>query len=132
MKAGAGCLITTLIFCIFMGVFAVSMGLGAVVPRLNLVAKPLVCPDGEMEFETDVRRRKNFASAGDHTHFSATAFCVDSDGDEREELGMFPMVLYSGLVYGLALFLLAFIALKVLGGRVTVQQQPGPRPPGQP
>ncbi len=42
------------IWSIFMGVTAVSYGLGALYPPLNKIAQPFVCPNGQMVFEEAV------------------------------------------------------------------------------
>ncbi len=94
------------VFCVFMGITAVSMGLGAAYPPINRVAGPLVCPDGEMEFE---QRTRNPLPG--RTYLSAHATCVDSRTGAREELGQFPMSLYSGLCYGTGMFVLLAIPI---------------------
>src|SRR5258706_355639 len=39
------------IWCIFMGVTAISIGLGALFTPMNLIAKPFVCPNGQMTYD---------------------------------------------------------------------------------
>ncbi len=41
-------LIVTFVFCVFMGITAISMGVGALVPSINQIAAPVVCPGGEL------------------------------------------------------------------------------------
>jgi hypothetical protein len=91
---------------IFMGVTAISIGFGALFPSMNRVAKPLVCPRGEMELETQVYRPYPGS-----TITTLTWYCIDQETGERTELGLFPMSLYAGVFYGLLLF-----AAIVLGG----------------
>jgi hypothetical protein len=107
-----GCLVIVLVFCLFMGVTAISMGVGAVVPAVNEITKPLVCPDGTMTSEVHSRRSRTKAR---QTIITRTWYCVDGSGS-RTELGLFPMALYSGTVWGLALFV-PLLALMALRGR---------------
>lgn len=95
-------LIVTLVFCLFMGVTAISMGLGTAFPAINQVAAPLVCPDGTMEME-----RQLYKPYPGKNVYTSTWFCVEPAGKTR--LGMFPMVLYAGSVYGLGLFFLLLL-----------------------
>ncbi len=90
-------LVVTLIFCVFMGVTAISMGLGTAFPSINRIASPLVCPAGSMEVEEHLYKPYPGKNV-----YTTTWYCVESDS--KTKLGMFPMVLYAGSVYGLGLF----------------------------
>jgi hypothetical protein len=93
---GCGCL--GLIFCLFMGVTAISMGVGAAYPPINLIAKPLVCADGEMTYQQSSRN-----PLPGRTYLSASWTCVEPSG-VATPIEMFPLSLYSGAFYGLLLF----------------------------
>ncbi len=49
MSLKAGTLVVILIWFLFMGVTAISIGFGAAFPPLNLIAKPFVYPAGKMD-----------------------------------------------------------------------------------
>lgn len=87
------------IWCLFMGVTAISIGFGAVFPSMNRIAKPFVCPRGEMQLET-----QNYYPSPVETVKTLTWHCVDNTTREKVELGLFPMSLYAGVIYGLLLF----------------------------
>jgi hypothetical protein len=111
MGSRPGTLLVLLVFCLFMGVTAIAMGLGAAIPSINHVARPLVCPNGTMEVEGQVYR-----PYPGKTVVSQTWYCADSQSSARTKIGMFPMVLYSGTVYGLALFGLLFLLITLRRG----------------
>ncbi len=92
-------IITTFAWCIFMGIVAISIGFGAIFPSINRITKPFVCPNGEMELETQVYRPSPV-----ETVTTIMWYCVDSQTGERTALGIFPMSLYAGTIYGLPLF----------------------------
>src|SRR5512147_767468 len=87
------------IWSIFMGITAISIGFGAMFPSMNRIAKPFICPRGEMELETQTYRPYPGS-----TITTLTWYCVDQETGERTELGIFPMSLYAGVIYGLLLF----------------------------
>ncbi|MCC6569735.1 MAG: SHOCT domain-containing protein [Anaerolineales bacterium] len=88
------------IWCLFMGVTAISIGFGAVFPSVNRIAKPFVCPRGEMQLAT-----QEYNPSPVETVTTLTWYCVDNVTGEKVELGLFPMSLYAGLIYGFLLFL---------------------------
>ncbi|HNQ95096.1 MAG TPA: SHOCT domain-containing protein [Anaerolineales bacterium] len=88
------------IWCLFMGVTGISIGFGAIFPSVNRIAKPFVCPRGEMQLET-----QEYNPSPVETVKTLTWYCVDNTTGERVELGLFPMSLYAGLIYGFLLFL---------------------------
>ena len=95
------------IWCLFMGVTAISIGFGAVFPSMNRIAKPFICANGEMELETQTYR-----PYPGNTTTTLTWYCVDASGN-RKELGIFPMSLYAGLIYGLILFIVVFLFMYI-------------------
>lgn len=99
MKIKGLSLFWVFIWSIFMGVTAISIGFGAVFPSMNRIAKPFICPRGEMELETQTYR-----PYPGQTITTLTWYCTDQETGNRTELGIFPMSLYAGVIYGLLLF----------------------------
>ena len=97
-------LVVALLFCLFMGVTAVSLGLGAAFPGINLVAKPLVCPDGELSHRTSTTN-----PLPGRTYVQASYTCVDRAGN-AEPISTFAVALVAGSLYGLAMYA-GFLAL---------------------
>jgi hypothetical protein len=112
MKFKASTLVIILFWSLFMGVTAISIGFGAVFPSMNKIAKPFVCPRGEMEVETQTYR----PSPGT-TVTTLTWYCVDAASGEKKELGIFPMTLYAGLIYGFILFVVIFLFMFIRSNR---------------
>ena len=48
-KSTIGSLIGVFVWSIFMGVTAISIGLGTLLPQINYIAKPLACPTGQLK-----------------------------------------------------------------------------------
>jgi len=96
--------IMVLVWSIFMGVTAISIGVGAAFPPLNIIAKPFVCPNGQMIYNTDT-----FSTAPGTTYTEIGWYCVDSRSETKQTLDIFPMVLYSGFFYGLLVFAAALV-----------------------
>jgi len=92
-------LIAIFFWCVFMGVTAISIGVGAMFPPLNLIAKPFVCPNGEMTFQQSVSN-----PLPGTTYTTNTWYCVDQQAEQATELGIFPLSLYAGTIYGVLLF----------------------------
>lgn len=108
----------SLLSCLFTGVIIIAIGLGSVFPPIERVSKPFVCPNGEMEYEQQVYRPTPV-----ETVTTTTWYCVEQSTGARRELGVFPMSLYAGAVYGLLLFPLSLIGLGTLGRRAAVDLQ---------
>jgi hypothetical protein len=102
-----------------MGVTAISIGFGALFPSLNRISKPFICPRGEMELET-----QEYRPSPVETVTTLTWYCVDQSTGKRTELGIFPMSLYAGLIYGFLLFIVVVIVMEVLANRSPVNVQP--------
>lgn len=80
---------------IFIGVVGISIGLGALYPPLNYVAKPFVCPSGQMTFEKQVNQ-----AAPSQTFFSADWYCTKGASTSAP---ISPFA-YAGVLYGLLCF----------------------------
>ncbi|MFT3890444.1 MAG: hypothetical protein QM730_02320 [Anaerolineales bacterium] len=107
MKLKGSSIALLLVWCLFMGVTAISIGFGAVFPSMNRITKPFICPNGEMELETQTYR-----PYPGNTTTTITWYCVDASGN-RKELGIFPMALYAGFIYGFLLFLVIYLFLYI-------------------
>ena len=118
---GMGCFL--LVGCVFMGVTAISMGVGAIYPPLNQIAAPVVCPDGEM-----VPTKTSSMDYDGDTIMSVDWVCVDDRIKERTELSILPISLISGTVYGLVLFVPLFLLGLIKSILSPRQQNPGPPP----
>ncbi|TMC48532.1 MAG: SHOCT domain-containing protein [Chloroflexi bacterium] len=115
MKISFGTLLGTavlFIFCLFLGVTVVSIGLGALFPPLNLVAKPFVCPSGQMTYEEIVSR-----PLPGTTYTLIYWFCTDNQTGAKTQLEPFPKDLYAGIVYGLLLFVAGWISYRLYTAR---------------
>ena len=106
MKIKTSTIFWTFIWCWFMGVTVFSIGFGAVFPSLNRIAQPFVCLDGRMELAKDV-----YNPYPGNTITTITWYCVEEASGTQTELGIFPMVLYAGTIYGLLFFLLVFAGM---------------------
>lgn len=106
------------IWCWFMGITAISIGFGAVFPSMNRIAKPFICPTGEMELETQTYR-----PYPGNTTTTLTWYCVDTSGN-RKELGIFPMSLYAGTIYGILLFIVVFLFMYIRSTRAPSAASP--------
>ncbi len=112
MKLNGSTLFLIFIWCLFMGVTAISIGFGAIFPSMNRIAKPFVCPRGEIEVE-----KQNYYPSPGTTVTTLTWYCVDAASGEKKELGIFPMALYAGLIYGLLLFIVVFLFMFIRSNR---------------
>lgn len=86
---------TVLFWSLFIGVVGISIGLGAVYPPLNYVAKPFICPNGQMTFE-----KQTTQATPDKTFFSA-GWTRTKEDSTRQPVSPFA---YAGVIYGLACF----------------------------
>lgn len=112
MKLKLGTILMVFFWSLFMGVTAISIGFGAVFPSMNKIAKPFVCPRGEMEVET-----QGYNPSPGTTVTTLTWYCVDAASGEKKELGIFPMALYAGLIYGFILFVVIFLFMFIRSNR---------------
>jgi hypothetical protein len=98
-KIPIGWAIATFVWSLFMGVTAISIGVGAAFPPMNLVAKPFVCPFGDMTVDQETSN-----PLPGTTYTQVTWYCTDAKTGQQTELDIFPMSLYSGAIYGFLLF----------------------------
>jgi hypothetical protein len=91
--------ILVLVWCLFMGVTAISIGFGAAFPPLNRIAGPFVCPNGAMRVDSQTYR----PSPGT-TITTLDWQCVDNRTGEAQRINEMSMFLINGLIYGTLLF----------------------------
>ncbi|HLO16496.1 MAG TPA: SHOCT domain-containing protein [Anaerolineales bacterium] len=112
MKLKTSTIIWTFLWCWFMGITAISIGFGAIFPSMNLVAKPFVCLGGKMDLTKQV-----YNPYPGNTITTLTWYCVDETSGAKTELGIFPMSLYSGTIYGWLFFGAVLIGMVVVASR---------------
>ncbi len=100
-----------LIFCVFMGITAISMGFGAFFPSINLVSKPFVCPGGSMDSDAQM-----FRPYPGKNVLTRTWYCTDATGT-KTQLGLFQVSFFAGVIHGLILFVFIFLLRLVFGRR---------------
>ena len=95
------------VYSLIVGYTAGAMGFGSRYPTLNLIAKPLVCPNQRMSYQ------RHASKIGTTTYWTATWFCEDTHSGARTELSSDTVFLYAGIFYGLSFFglLLAIVYL---------------------
>jgi hypothetical protein len=94
--------------CLFIGVVGLGVGFGAALPSLNNIALPLVCPNGHI-----TSTMKEYTVSPTEHGYTVSNFCVDTITGKETKLGLFPLALYSGLIYGFILFLVVIIIMIV-------------------
>jgi len=98
-------LVLGFIWSIFMGITAVSIGIGSLAPQLNSIAGPFVCPNGRMQVDQQVDQVSPV-----ETVTTLTYYCVDAQSGAKTELNPFTSInLYAGVIYGLLIFLVVLI-----------------------
>ena len=80
----------------FMGITAVSMGFGSLFPDMNRIAKPFVCPGGQMVNSSELYQVSPVEEVT-----TLTWYCVDAQSGAKTELDPFVINFYAGSFYGL-------------------------------
>ena len=88
-----------LIWSLFMGVTAISIGVGAALPALNGIAQPFICSNGHMQVLTSTSHPQPGV-----TYTAETYQCVDNRTGEARDVDQWGMFLINGLIYGTILF----------------------------
>jgi len=96
--------IVVLVFCLFLGMTGISLGIGTAYPPMSRIAKPVVCPDGEMSYEVHTRH------TAPGTTYSSAKWTCDTAG-ESAPISTVTLSVVAGSVYGFALFVLIAIPL---------------------
>ena len=92
-------IILLLIWCLFMGVTAISIGFGAAFPALNRISAPFVCPNGDMRVDSTT-----YNPSPGTTVTTLDWQCVDRRTGEAQPVNEMSMFLFNGLIYGTLLF----------------------------
>jgi hypothetical protein len=92
------------IWFIFMGITAVSYGLGALYLPLNRIAQPFVCPHGQVSVEGNTAN-----PIPGTTITQAHWYCVDRRSGAETKMVDTPIHLYAGAIYGLLMFAAALL-----------------------
>ena len=116
MNLKTSTVIWTFIWCIFMGITVGSIGIGAAYPPANYIAGPFVCPGGQMQLTT-----QGYQVSPVENVTTLTWYCVDGTTGAKTELGIFPMSLYAGAIYGLLLFLIVLLGMLIRANRNAAQ-----------
>ncbi|MBE7437507.1 MAG: hypothetical protein HS115_03550 [Spirochaetales bacterium] len=111
MKSRKSVILILFIFSLFMGITAVSVGLGAAFPALNRIAAPVLCPEGNIEFASRV-----YQPYPGKNVLTGNWSCVDPGSQAGRSLSTFSVGMVAGTVYGIGIFLI-LIGLIVLKGR---------------
>ncbi len=112
MKLKKSTLVWTFLWSLFMGVTAISIGIGAAFPPLNYIAGPFVCPGGTMSVD-----EQGYNPSPGTTITTLTWYCTNGATGEKTELSMWPMSVASGLIYGFLLFLVILLGMQILARR---------------
>jgi hypothetical protein len=114
-------IIVLLAFAVFMG-FTTGPSFGSHYPQLNLVAKPFVCPDGQMSYTNQEVQRY------DETYWNATWYCEQEQSNVKTELD--PQTVFrhaSPLYIFLYFFLFLLITYLYWNSSIGPAQNNGPR-----
>lgn len=88
-------LATVLFWSMFIGIVGIAIGLGALYPPLNYIAKPFVCSTGQMNFEQQTTQ-----TTPDKTFISAAWSCTKADSSSQP----INPAIFAGIIYGLVCF----------------------------
>jgi hypothetical protein len=92
-----------LLFAIFMGL-TTGPGIGSHYPQLNLVAKPFICPNGQMSHTNQLLERY------DETWWDATWYCEEKGSNAKTELERDAVFLYASPLY-MVLYFASFLII---------------------
>lgn len=91
------------VISLFLGIVVVSIGIGSAVPTINKISAPLVCSGDRVEIE----RAASNPRPGE-TFISLVISCIDEQTGANE-IKTFPMILTSGIIYSLVIFVISMI-----------------------
>jgi hypothetical protein len=83
---------------VFLGIVAGARGIGSLYPKLNVIAKPLVCPNGRMTFTQHVSR------VGAANIYAPTWTCVDARTGTTKTLPPTSVYLAASPLYVIVIF----------------------------
>jgi hypothetical protein len=91
--------ILLLVWSLFMGVTAISIGVGAIFPSLNGIAQPFICSNGYLQVLLSTSHPQPGV-----TYTAEKYQCVDNRTGEARDVNQWSMFLINGLIYGTILF----------------------------
>jgi hypothetical protein len=97
-------IILLLIWCLFMGVTAISIGVGAIFPPLNQIAQPFICSNGQLQVLTSTSHPQPGV-----TYTAEKWQCVDNQTEQVSDVNEWDMFLINGLIYGTILFAVIYL-----------------------
>jgi hypothetical protein len=105
IKAG----LQTLIVCLFFGWTIIAVAGGSIYPPINQIAKPFVCPTGDLKFGQRVYR----PSPGT-TVTTTTWVCSDTRSGGEKVINVMELTIPAGMIYGLIAFvpIMAIVAVR--------------------
>ncbi len=106
MQLKLSTLIWTLLWSLFMGVTAISIGVGAIFPPLNYIAAPLVCPGGQMSVNSTV-----YNPYPGTTVTTEDWICTNTRTGAQTSLSIFRIAWVAGLLYGFVLFVVILLGM---------------------
>jgi hypothetical protein len=99
-----GIVLSSLFWALFLGIFVVSMGLGAVFPTINNVAGPFVCAGGSLQ-----EKSKNYHPHPGEKVTTVTWYCADEIEGNQKDVNNWTITLIAGTIYGLIIFIPVFL-----------------------
>jgi hypothetical protein len=97
---------------LFFGITVISIGIGAVLTPLQSISAPFVC-GGPAELET-----QHYSYKPGQSGYTITWYCTDPETGEKVDR-TFPLILASGVIYGVALGLV-ILAWGLTGGQTVL------------
>lgn len=91
--------IYTLIPCLFFGWTLIAVAGGSIYPPINYIAKPFVCPNGDLKFE-----QQGYRPSPGTTVTTTTWVCTDSRSGTEKVIDVFALTLPAGIIDGLIAF----------------------------
>jgi hypothetical protein len=91
------------VISLFLGIVIISIALGSIVPAINKISAPIVCSGDSVEIE-----RYGSNPRPGETFVSLVISCVDQESGARE-VKTLPMIVVSGIIYSLIIFVVSFI-----------------------
>ena len=113
-KSTVAWMFVVLLFCLFMGVTAISIGAGAAFPKINYVASPFVCSNGTLSYEAPQGTTTCYGKC----EYISLYYCINKSTGAKtglDESSEFKMNIYAGLVYGVLLFLVILLLIVING-----------------
>lgn len=111
-KQGMTEIATVFFWSIFIGMVGISIGLGALYPPLNLIARPFVCANGTLAYQQQATQ-----TTPDKTYYSADWTCTKADADSEPVNPSY----FAGAIYGLVCFPIGLIVKRRLDAKLVAE-----------